>query len=87
MTTGGSAFGLTVDPTTDTVYVTSVTDSDTNVFDGSTCNAVASSGCGQTPRVVHTGGWSSGVALNPRTHTVYVADNVDAALSFFGASR
>jgi YVTN family beta-propeller protein len=83
MTTGGTPVGLAIDEASDTVYVTSIIDSDTNVFDGSTCNSVASRGCGQTPVEVPTGGWSAGVALNSRTHTVYVADNVDAELSLF----
>ena len=83
MTTGGLMFTVAVDQATHRVYVTSVFDSDLEIFNGSTCNSLTSRGCGQTPATVHTGGWPGGIALNPRTQTVYVADNVDAALSLF----
>ena len=90
MTTGGSLFTVAVDQATHRVYVTSIFDSDIEIFDGSVCNSLTSRGCGQAPAVVHTGGWPAGIAMNSRTHTVYVADNVDAALSLFpttGQSR
>ena len=83
MTTGGLLFTVAVDQATHRVYVTSVFDSDLEIFNGSTCNSLTSRGCGQTPAIVHTGGWPGGIALNPRTQTVYVADNVDATLSLF----
>ena len=90
MTTGGMLFTVAVDQATHRVYGTSVFDSDLEIFNGSTCNSQSSRGCGQTPAVVNTGGWPSGMATNPRTNTVYVANNVDATLSLFpttGQSR
>ena len=84
MATGGLPLGITVDQATDTVYVDSIVDSSTDVFDGATCNATHHSGCGQTPVSVPMGGWPSNVAVNPVTGTVYAPDNVDGQVSFFG---
>ena len=84
MATGGTPIGIAVDQTTDTVYVSSLIDSSTEVFNGATCNATHHSGCGQTPASVPVGGWPEGVAVNQSTSTVYVPDNVDAEVSFFG---
>ena len=81
---GGLPLGIAVDLATDTVYVDSIIDSSTDVFDGATCNATHHSGGGQTPVSVPMGGWPSNVAVNPVTGTVYAPDNVDGEVSFFG---
>ena len=83
MTTGGLPFGVAVDQTTNTVYVASIIDSATDVFNGATCNASVTSGCAQTPMSVPMGGWPSNVAVNQKTNTVYVSLNVDGEVSFF----
>ncbi|MFZ0130431.1 MAG: YncE family protein [Candidatus Dormiibacterota bacterium] len=85
MVTGGVPFDIAVAEATDTVYVSSIIDSTTDVFNGATCNASVSSGCGQDPVSVPTGGWSSGLGVNLKTDTVYVADNTDGEVSFFRA--
>jgi hypothetical protein len=59
--TGGDPFALAVVEATDTVYVSAIIDSATEVFNGATCNASVTSGCGQAPVSVPTGGWSSGL--------------------------
>jgi DNA-binding beta-propeller fold protein YncE len=84
MVTGGAPFGVVVDQAADTVYVSSIIDSDVDVFDGATCNATHHAGCSQTPATVPTGGWPGDLAVNQATGTVYVSDNVDGQVSFFG---
>lgn len=53
-------------------------------FNGSRCNARATSGCTQTPAAVPVGGWPADLASDPNTHIVYVPDNVDGEVSLFG---
>jgi DNA-binding beta-propeller fold protein YncE len=75
---GPSAIG--VNPTTDTIYVTdsgatgSVGDA-VSVIDGSTCNAVVQSGCDQTPGTVTVGSGPLGIAVDPSTDSIYVANS------------
>ncbi len=47
--------GVAVDVATDTVYVANVGANTVSVFDGATCNAVVTSGCGQVPAEVPVG--------------------------------
>jgi DNA-binding beta-propeller fold protein YncE len=79
---GGNAYAIAVNPTTDTIYVGTLTDAGPDllsVFDGAACNAVDTTGCGQVPATIKVG--SSGgsfddsvlnLAVNPATNTVYV---------------
>ena len=84
MVTGGAPFGVALDQATNTVYVSSIIDSDIDVFEGATCNATHHSGCSQTPAIVPTGGWPGDLALHQATGTVYASDNVDGQVSLFG---
>ena len=86
MATEGLPAGVALDQASDTVYVDSIVGSSTDVFNGATCNAKFTSGCGQSPVSVPMGGWPSNVTVNPTTNTVYVPDNVDGQVSFFGNS-
>ena len=43
------------------------------VIDASTCNAYTSSGCGQKPANIPAGQFATGVGLNRKTDTLYVA--------------
>ena len=55
---GGNGDDLTVDASTDTVYVSTETDSGPNllsVFNGATCNANSTSGCSQVPATLQVG--------------------------------
>jgi YVTN family beta-propeller protein len=84
MATGGRPErGVAVDQATGAVFVDSVVDSAVDVFRGVTCNAKVTSGCGQPPVRVPTGGYPVGVTFDPANGTVYAADNTDAAVSFF----
>jgi YVTN family beta-propeller protein len=84
MATGAAPFvGVAVDQLTDSVVLGAVGDSDVDVFNGATCNRSVTSGCGQKPVAIPTGGWPTNVAVNPLTDTVYAPDNVDGQVSFF----
>jgi YVTN family beta-propeller protein len=46
-----------------------------------TCNALVTSGCGETPNVVRVGADPNGISFNDATGTIYVANNADDTLS------
>jgi YVTN family beta-propeller protein len=75
---GDSPFGIALDPVTKTVYVTDLGSSDegdtVSVVDGATCNALVRSGCGDTPATITVGSGPFGIAVNPATDSVYVAN-------------
>jgi DNA-binding beta-propeller fold protein YncE len=86
---GGGPSAIGVNPTTDTIYVTeggvlqsptaragdTTSAGDTvSVIDGATCNATVQSGCGQTPGTVTVGAGPFGIAINPTTDSIYVAN-------------
>ena len=62
---GGDPWGVAVNPSTNTVYVTNFNDNTVSVIDGSN-NTVRAT--------VSVGGYPWGVAVNPSTNTVYVAN-------------
>jgi YVTN family beta-propeller protein len=73
----GVAFGLAVNQATDTLYATQTGSGTLAVFNGATCDATDTSGCGQKPATVTVGSFPEGVAVDQATDTVYVANNVD----------
>ena len=74
ITVGKLPAGIAVDQQTDTVYVASVGDNSVSVFNGATCNATDTSGCGQTPASVPVGLEPLSVFADPANHTVYVTN-------------
>jgi DNA-binding beta-propeller fold protein YncE len=66
--------GITIDVKTDTVYVANVGANTVSVFNGATCNATDTSGCGQTPAEVPVGLQPLTVTADPANHTVYVTN-------------
>jgi YVTN family beta-propeller protein len=80
---GTAPSGITVDQATDRVYVTSTLDSDTDVYNGATCNRAVTSGCGQTPISVPVGGFPGDPVVDEANGTVYVPDTVDGEVSYF----
>ena len=64
---------LESDPAVHTTYVASSA-SAVAMIDDRTCNAFHTAGCAQTPPTVTVGTNPSAVAVDPNTHTVYVAD-------------
>jgi YVTN family beta-propeller protein len=84
---GFSAFALAVDAVTDTIYVANFADSTdpfggntVSVIDGATCNATDTTGCAAAPQTITLGPpdtTPAGVAIDPATDTIYVADLQD----------
>ncbi|MDQ2797003.1 MAG: hypothetical protein M3Y06_07555 [Actinomycetota bacterium] len=71
---GNEPSTIAIDQKTDTVYVTNNTDNTVSVFNGATCNALDSAGCGQTPATVPVGVGPLGILADPVNHTVYIAN-------------
>jgi YVTN family beta-propeller protein len=78
VTLAATPFSVTVDPSTDSVYATTIDtngDEAVSVVNGATCNGTTTSGCDRTPVSVALG--AGGVdsflsAINPSTETLYV---------------
>ena len=93
----GNPVGLAVNPVTDTVYAATLTSNGgpnlISVFNGRTCNATTTSGCGQTPANAATGpdggapfASTESVAVNAATNTVYATSDVLDANRYIGDS-
>ena len=86
---GGNPDDIAVNPATHTIYVATITSDGADlvsVFNGATCNAAHTSGCGQTPATIAVG--ASGdrsdnsilnLAVNQTTNTIYASNvfNID----------
>jgi len=70
---GPGANALAIDEATHTIYVSNGNGDTVSVLDAATCNARDTSGCGQTPHTITVGDGPVGIAVDPATHTVYVA--------------
>jgi DNA-binding beta-propeller fold protein YncE len=79
ITVGNLPAGVAVDQKTDTVYVTDFGDNTVSVFNGATCNALDTSGCGQKPATVPVGPQPLSIFADPANHTVYIV-NTDNGL-------
>ena len=78
---GNTPAGIGIDTASDTVYVTNYGSNTLSVIDGARCNARTTSDCGTPPPVVATGSGPLNVALDPGTHTAYVVDQNQNAVS------
>jgi DNA-binding beta-propeller fold protein YncE len=74
ITVGNLPADVAVDQKTDTVYVTDFADDTVSVFNGATCNATDTSGCGQKPATVPVGPAPLALFDDPANHTVYIAN-------------
>jgi YVTN family beta-propeller protein len=84
VTIGGfTGRGIAVDVRRNSVYATSIHDSDVLVIDGAGCRAGHTNGCHAKPLKLRAGGWPINLALNEATGTLYVSDNVDSAVSYY----
>jgi YVTN family beta-propeller protein len=70
-----------IDQANGTLYVANWTGNTLSMIDTASCNATVTSGCAQTPPVVRVGRGLDGIAVNPATHTVYVANVTDDTVS------
>jgi YVTN family beta-propeller protein len=73
--------GIALDSGTNTVYVTGQVSNDVSLIDGKTCNARVTSGCRRVPVHVLAGAGARGIAVNRRTHTIYVANTAAGTVS------
>jgi DNA-binding beta-propeller fold protein YncE len=86
---GGGAFAVAVNPATDTIYVATIPRSPgkpgtVSVFNGATCNASTTTGCGQAPDTALVGFDPMALAVNAATDTIYVANFAHKHLPFAG---
>ena len=79
ITVGNLPSTIAIDQHTDTVYVTDTGGNAVSVFNGATCNALVTSGCGQTPATVPVGLAPLGIYADPANHTVYIANSNNGA--------
>ena len=84
VTAGLNPFSLAVDQATNTVYAPLLADGEYHgnvaVINGATCNGSSTSGCDQTPALAPAGFGSIGVAVDPKTHSVYVTNIQDTSV-------
>jgi len=71
---GANPTGVMTDPATHTVYVANGGSGTVSVINAAACNAADASGCGQTPATISTGRAPLAMALNHKTHTLYVSN-------------
>jgi len=86
--TGRFPVSLALDPRTGILYVTDLNNATVTILNGTRCNATVTSGCRKTPPEQAVGSEPLGVALNPRTRTVYVTDRLQpGSLSIFKTTQ
>ena len=85
ITVGDLPAGVAVDQKTGTVYVIDAGANSVSVFNGATCNALDTSGCGQKPATVPVGAGPLALFDDPADHTVYIA-NCGSACQGSGAA-
>jgi DNA-binding beta-propeller fold protein YncE len=73
-TFGSQPGALAADAAAHTLYHTSGANS-VSMINTSACNSYSLAGCAQTPATVNVGEFPNAVAVNHRTHTVYVANS------------
>jgi DNA-binding beta-propeller fold protein YncE len=75
---GGSGIDIAINARTNTLYITNNPYADPTgdavyVINAATCDAQDTAGCKQTPRTVTVGDDPAGLAVDPRTDTIYAA--------------
>ena len=81
----GSDLSLAISQETNAVYVTNVdygnqTADTVYVINGKTCDAADTAGCSQTPATIAVGSDPRGLAVDPATDTIYVANHAQGDL-------
>ncbi|MGO9793041.1 MAG: YncE family protein, partial [Solirubrobacteraceae bacterium] len=77
---------VTIDQQTDTLYVADSNDNTVAVFNGATCNAETSAGCGQTPAMVPVGMLPVAIFDDPANNTVYIPNAIEDDLSMLDSA-
>ncbi len=86
--TGISPVQIAIDTRTGNLYITDISSAQVTVLKGARCNAEVTSGCRTATREQAVGSVPSGLAINPRTRTVYVTNLFQAgSLTVFRATR
>ena len=82
---GSNPLGIAVDQATDTIYTANIADGEypgtVSVINGATCNGQDTSGCGQSPASAPAGFGANGIAIDHRSHRVYVTNQEDTSVS------
>jgi DNA-binding beta-propeller fold protein YncE len=78
--------GVAIDERTDTVYVSNAGDNTVSVFNGATCNAETSAGCGQTPAIVPVGMLPVAIFDDAANNTVYIPNAIDDDVSMLDSA-
>jgi DNA-binding beta-propeller fold protein YncE len=81
VTVGDKPLALALDPSTDTLFVSELAGRAVSMLDAATCNVVVVSGCHRAATLAAVGADPDALALDPLTHTLYVADDLDNAVS------
>jgi DNA-binding beta-propeller fold protein YncE len=85
VTVGQSPFTLTIDQTSDTIYVADFvnefTGGSVSVINGATCNGKITAGCRHTPPAVPTGIGTGMVVVDHNLHTAFAVNATDDTLS------
>lgn len=86
--TGIAPVQIAIDTRTENLYITDIASAQVTVLKGARCNAEVSSGCRTATREQAVGSQPDGLAINPRTRTVYVTSLFQAgSLTIFRATR
>jgi len=79
---------VTADTRAGTVYITDFESAAVTILNGTRCNATAASGCRRATHQQAVGSGPFGIAVNDRTHTVYVANGyLPGSMSIFTVTR
>jgi DNA-binding beta-propeller fold protein YncE len=88
MATGRAPWLVAVDPRTGAVYVTDNASATVTILNGTRCDATVTSGCRTPGRQQAVASLPHALAINPRTHTVYVANFFQAGtMSIFNTTQ
>ena len=86
--TGNAPLSVTVNTRTSAVYITDYASASVTIVNGSRCNAMITSSCRTASRGQPVGSGPDGITINPRTRTIYVANNyLPGSMSIFTAGR
>ena len=88
MATGVAPLQIAADTRTGILYITDFGGAAVTTLNGARCNATVTSGCGAAPGKQPAGSQPFGVAINPRTNTIYVTQLFQAgSMSVFRTAR